>query len=142
MNNLGDIWGAAEVKAPAKKEYADIPTGVYTAHFEDVTLDATKQTPRLSLRYKITAGDLMGRTFFVNQQLNPVGISIIKTFMTKLGYAQTPANLDDLVTALKTYCYTELEVYVSHRKTEFEGKTYTHYSAAINTVHATGDLGF
>jgi hypothetical protein len=142
MNDLSNLWGAAEVKAPAKKEYEDIPTGVYTAHFEDVTLDVTKQTPRLSFRYKITDGELKGRSFFVNQSLNPVGISIVKTFMSKLGYAQTPASLDDLVTALKTYCFTGLEVYVSHRKTEFDGKSYTHYSAAINNVLKTDELGF
>ena len=142
MQNLGDIWGAAEVKAPAKKEYEDIPAGVYSAHFEDVNLDVTKQTPRLSFRYKITDGTLNGRSFFVNQTLNPVGISIVKTFMSKLGYTQTPGSLDDLVAALKTYCYVPLELYVSHRKTEFEGKSFTHYSAAINNVLTTNDLGF
>lgn len=142
MSDLSELWATAEVKTAKSNDFADITVGNYELKLEDVTLDKTKTPEKVSLKYRVTAGEFENRVIFVNQQLNPVGVSILKELLLKLGYTGAPKSTDDLLAALLTYKGTRLDGYVSSRKSDFNGKTYTHYSVRLNSVLDDEEIAF
>ena len=131
MDDLSTLWGSNTAQTDiARKEYAPIPTGVYSTYIVDVAIDATVQPNRVTIKYKITDdGPYSNRIIFANFTLTDKGTPILKSEMLRLGYSGKPKNMDELSGALKA-------MIGHHAKVKATERQYTGRDGTLKQAHS------